>query len=404
MLKDKNSFVDPTSKKVNNTVVIPKYSIILGDTHFGRNSNDPKELEESVEYFTKFFIPILHKLNEKFGKENVCVIQVGDIYDNKSSVGVLTGNHVIDIFAKIAEINKVFIVVGNHDTIYKEIREINNNKSLSLINNIEVITQLTEFKTVLGKTVYLMPNYDTKERLEIAVDNCESESFLFGHDEIAGFSYEGKLIKEGHSISATMFKKFKKVIFGHIHKSQEAENIIFVGSAYQTRMNEWQNICRILVMNFETEEISVIHNRFSPTYKRVNLFDLMRMKVSEANNLVNNSKIMVLCPNDSIIRIGTHKITPLLEGYRKLEYKPLYGDTSVADQSDLKQEMEDDNLESIELSSDLTGQIEEYIDSIDSIVLNKNLVTLNEKVKEKMKEKLVSLYKTASEVAKPTDQ
>ena len=379
---------DPTTLEISD-VVIPRYALLIGDTHFGRLSNDQKELEESANFFYGVIIPMLHHMNEEYGAENVCVIQLGDVFDNKSSVGILTNNVVIDIFKKLSKQNLVITLVGNHDTVYKDIRSINNSKSLSLIDNVHVVDHLTGYHTVLGKTIYCMPNYDVKGKVEAAVAQCEENSYLFGHDEIAGFSYEGQLIKDGNSVSATMLKKFRRVVFGHIHKSQSQENISYLGTPYQTRMNEWKNHNHVAVLDFETDTIEYYDNDYSPRYDRISLFELMNMTLSEAKSYVSNKKVTVLCPGDSIIRIKTHKITPLLTTCVQVEYKQQY------DKSIQTTVMESENAAGdIQMSGniDLERQIEDYINGLQSVVISKNLVQISDQLKEKIKSKLNSLY------------
>ena len=379
---------DPTTLEISD-VVIPRYALLIGDTHFGRLSNDQKELEESANFFYDVIIPMLHHMNEEYGAENVCVIQLGDVFDNKSSVGILTNNVVIDIFKKLSKQNLVITLVGNHDTVYKDIRSINNSKSLSLIDNVHVVDHLTGYRTALGKTIYCMPNYDVKEKVEAAVSQCEENSYLFGHDEIAGFSYEGQLIKDGNSVSATMLKKFQRVVFGHIHKSQSQENISYLGTPYQTRMNEWKNHNHVAVLDFETDAIEYYDNDYSPRYDRISLFELMNMTLSEAKSYVSNKKVTVLCPGDSIIRIKTHKITPLLTTCVRVEYKQQY------DKSVQAAVMESENVVGdVQMSGniDLERQIEDYINGLQSVVISKNLVQISDQLKEKIKSKLNSLY------------
>lgn len=379
---------DPTTLEISD-VVIPRYALLIGDTHFGRLSNEQKELEESANFFYDVIIPMLHNMNEEYGAGNVCIIQLGDVFDNKSSVGILTNNVVIDIFKKLSKQNLVITLVGNHDTVYKDIRSINNSKSLSLIDNVHVVDHLTGYHTALGKTIYCMPNYDVKEKVEAAVAQCEENSYLFGHDEIAGFSYEGQLIKDGNSVSATMLKKFRRVVFGHIHKSQSQENISYLGTPYQTRMNEWKNHNHVAVLDFETDAIEYYDNDYSPRYDRISLFELMNMTLSEAKSYVSNKKVTVLCPGDSIIRIKTHKITPLLTTCVRVEYKQQY------DKSVQTAVMESENAAGdVQVSGniDLERQIEDYINGLQSVVISKNLVQISDQLKEKIKSKLNSLY------------
>ena len=379
---------DPTTLEISD-VVIPRYALLIGDTHFGRLSNDQKELEESANFFYDVIIPMLHHMNEEYGAGNVCVIQLGDVFDNKSSVGILTNNVVIDIFKKLSKQNLVITLVGNHDTVYKDIRSINNSKSLSLIDNVHVVDHLTGYHTVLEKTIYCMPNYDVKGKVEAAVAQCEENSYLFGHDEIAGFSYEGQLIKDGNSVSATMLKKFRRVVFGHIHKSQSQENISYLGTPYQTRINEWKNHNHVAVLDFETDTIEYYDNDYSPRYDRISLFELMNMTLSEAKSYVSNKKITILCPGDSIIRIKTHKITPLLTTCVRVEYKQQY------DKSMQAAVIESENaIGDVQMSGniDLERQIEDYINGLQSVVISKNLVQISDQLKEKIKSKLNSLY------------
>lgn len=379
---------DPTTLEACNTV-IPRYALLIGDTHFGRFSNDPKELEESANFFYHVLLPMLSHMNEEYGTENVCVIQLGDVFDNKSSVGILTNNIVIDIFKRLSKDNLVFTIVGNHDTVYKDIRSINNSKGLSLLNNAHVVDHLSEYHTASGQIIYLMPNYDVKEKLETAVSQCQPGSYLFGHDEIAGFAYEGQLIKEGKSMSASLLKNFKRVIFGHIHKSQSKENISYLGTPYQTRMNEWKNHNHVAVLDFETDEIEYYDNDYSPKYDRINIFDLMNMTLSEAKDFVSNKKVTVLCPGDSIIRIKTHKITPLLTTCVKVEYKQQY------DNKETNAQVEDIIVDATvsDGNIDLEQQIDEYVSNLNSVVISKNLVQINDQLKEKIKTKLHTLYK-----------
>jgi len=96
-------------------MTIPPINIVIGDLHFGRYSNDLKELEISIQYFKNFIFPMLKELNEKFGKENIGVIQIGDIYDNRSLISTEIQDSILDIFEEMAEENLVIADTGNHD-------------------------------------------------------------------------------------------------------------------------------------------------------------------------------------------------------------------------------------------------------------------------------------------------
>ena len=366
------------------SVPVPRHLLLLGDLHLGRFSNDVQELAESVDYIRHEFMPLLQSYNEQYGCDNVGVVQLGDVFDNKTSVGVLTGNHVIDVFSELSSTNKVFILVGNHDTVYKEIRNINNSRSLSLLPNVTVVTALTAFN---NNSIYMMPHYGNKDKLTDAVDSCAHNSILFGHDEIAGFMYEGKIIMDGESISATMFKKFRSVIFGHIHKSQSSHNIHYIGTPYQTRINEWHNTNIVASIDTVNNTIIKYPVRTAPKYVKIMLLDLLNMTVDQANTIVANNKVTVLCPNDTIITIPIHKITALLDGYKKLEYKQIYQATTTT-----IQDGNDTDEDYYSIDNDVIRQIEDYLHNIDSITVDKSTVALTDPIKSSLLTLITKLY------------
>ena len=113
------------------------------------------------------------------------------------------------------------------------------------------------------------------------------------------------------------------------------------------------------------------------------------MTLSEAKSYVSNKKVTVLCPGDSIIRIKTHKITPLLTTCVRVEYKQQY------DKSVQTAVMESENVVGdVQMNGniDLERQIEDYINGLQSVVISKNLVQISDQLKEKIKSKLNSLY------------
>ena len=381
-----------------------RYLLLIGDLHFGRASNDQSELDESVRYFHEFLFPLLDRMNEKCGG-NVSIIQMGDVFDNKSSVGTLTGNNVIDIFLRLASKNDVYVLVGNHDTVYKDIRHINNNKSISLIPRVNVIPNITRIMTESGAPAYLLPNYGNKESFKTAIDLCDDSSYIFGHDEISGFHYEGKEVSEIHSLPMSEFERFKHVFMGHIHKPQDGANITYVGSAYHTRINEWRNVPQVVILDTETGKIQKIENKVSSRYLKIDLFKFLDMRRSEALEFIRGNKVVIQCPNDTIFRFQTPKITQSVEGYKKIDYKQVFDKSQTnEDNDDIQDDDLSNDISSVELSSDIFSYINDYIESIDSVVVQGTLIPLSDKSKLKISETLKKIYDSVSEKSKPEDQ
>ena len=57
----------------------------------------------------------------------------------------------------------------------------------------------------------------------------KEETIILGHIEVNGVKYDNGVINK-RGLKQSVFKKFKKVILGHIHLSQELGNIVYPGS------------------------------------------------------------------------------------------------------------------------------------------------------------------------------
>jgi DNA repair exonuclease SbcCD nuclease subunit len=93
----------------------------LADLHFGCRADNEIWLKDYSDYFYNVFIPLF---KEKYVEGDI-VCSLGDVFDNRSSVGINTINVVIDIFEKIADIcPDIRLIVGNHDIYNKSTNDI----------------------------------------------------------------------------------------------------------------------------------------------------------------------------------------------------------------------------------------------------------------------------------------
>jgi len=374
-------------------ITIPDINIVIGDLHFGRYSNDLKELEISLNYFRKFILPILDKLNKAYGAENVGIIQVGDVYDNRSLISTEIQDSILDTFEKISEHNIVVVDTGNHD---KFNQTITTNRVLSYISNCIVVRQPTRFLTKSGKKVSFIPAIENKDGLAEVISNDEYADYMFGHDDIAGFSHEGIMVTEEKSINMSHFSKYKHAIIGHIHKPQENKNIVYVGAAYHTRKNEWENKPQIMIINIADESFKYIENNVSPKYLNVYLPDLLDMTVTDANDLIKNNRVSVFV--DDFNRISTVKITEFLTGYYSLKYEQKVG--KIYSQNEITNS--DENVD-FDINDDIKDIMSEYVTSLDSVIIDKKLIQISAVTKDKIINNLNKLYEISKDNVKMLD-
>lgn len=374
-------------------ITIPDINIVIGDLHFGRYSNDLKELEISLNYFKKFIIPILQKLNKTYGAENVGIIQVGDVYDNRSLISTEIQDSILDIFEKLSEKNIVVVDTGNHD---KFNNVITTNRVLSYINNCIIVKQPTRFLTKSGKTISIIPAIEKKDELTEVIANDEPADYMFGHDDIAGFYHEGIVVTEEKSINISHFSKYKYVVLGHIHKPQTNKNITYVGSAYHTRKNEWENKPQIMIIDISNESHRFVENNVSPKYLNIYLPDLLEMTVLDANNLIKNNRVSIFV--DDFNKINTIKITEFLTGYYSLKYEQKVGKIYSQNESS-------NNNENIEynINDDIKDVISEYVNTLDSVIIDKRLIQISDQTKDKILNNLNKLYDISKDNVKMLD-
>ena len=85
---------------------------MLTDTHFGIYLNNLDKWQNMMEdTFYSFVIPYL----KKNVKEGDILIHLGDLFDNRNSLPIITINKVEKILTEISKILPVHIMVGNHD-------------------------------------------------------------------------------------------------------------------------------------------------------------------------------------------------------------------------------------------------------------------------------------------------
>ena len=88
----------------------------LADTHLGMKGDNEIWLKECYEYYIKSLIPYLIK---NVHPDDI-LIHCGDVFDNRSNIGIQTINVAITLFEKFSEIfNDIRIIVGNHDMMRK---------------------------------------------------------------------------------------------------------------------------------------------------------------------------------------------------------------------------------------------------------------------------------------------
>ena len=261
---------------------------LIADTHFGYKSDDDEWLNDYIGYFEDVVLPIMRK---EVG-ENDILIHCGDVFDNRSTIGINTIYKVIKLFEEFSSIfSDIRITVGNHDTLKKSTNEITSVNMLKYIPHVKVYYD-PEVDVIDGKTCLFNPWVDDLEK-ERKVLSDVNVDYVFGHLEIGGSkvaSKNGSRIEFIGGIKSSEFKK-AKVYAGHIHIKQDNKNIHYVGNPYHKDRGDRDNPKGITILDLKTGKTRFIENEVTPKYVKESIYDILNLTVADLKERWKNNRV-----------------------------------------------------------------------------------------------------------------
>ena len=182
---------------------------LLTDTHFGARGDSLIFFDYFMKFYNEVFLPTLEE------REIDTIIHLGDVFDRRKFINFNILDRVKDQLFDEFRIRDIdmHVIVGNHDTYYKNTNEVN---SVSLLlNDYDNITVYPEPCTIEldGSKILMLPwinpeNYD--ETIE-EINNTESLIAL-GHLELSGFKMSPGVVNE-HGLSKSLVMISAGLIF-----------------------------------------------------------------------------------------------------------------------------------------------------------------------------------------------
>ena len=228
---------------------------LINDTHWGARNDSPAFIDYFNRFYDEIFFPYLQENNIK------TIIHLGDVVDRRKFINHNTAhNFKLKFWNRIDELNlDTHVIIGNHDTYYKNTNEINALQNLNISKNAKVYTssQTINFD---GLDVLFLPWIcDTnKEDTLYHIDNTTAQ-IVMGHLEIKGFEmHKGHLNEQG--LEKDLFKRFEKVLSGHFHKKSDDGHIYYLGCPYQIMWSDYNCPKGFHIFDTQTRELTRIPN------------------------------------------------------------------------------------------------------------------------------------------------
>lgn len=236
---------------------------LLTDTHWGARNDSMAFIEFFDKFYTQVFIP-------KITEEQIdTVVMLGDTFDRRKYTNHVSLSHAKRIFFNPMGARGITIhmLIGNHDTAFKNTNAVNSPKLLlQEYDNLRIIEspQVMEFD---GVPILMLPwiceeNYD----LSMKFIRESPVSLVMGHLEIAGFEMDkGLMCTEG--LSASLFDRFELVMSGHFHHRSKRGPIQYLGNTYEITWADYDDPRGFHIFDTETRNLTFVPNPYKMFYK-----------------------------------------------------------------------------------------------------------------------------------------
>lgn len=232
---------------------------IITDTHWGARNDS----QAFIDFYRKFYNDCFFPTLTEYGVSTV--LMLGDTFDRRKYTNHATIAAAKDIYFNTLQERDIltYMLVGNHDTFYKNTNDVNTpNLMLEEYSNLVVIHNPLEID-VDGTKIAMVPwicadNYAMSMEF---LKNSRAE-ICMGHFEIQGFEmYRGQECHEG--LSSDTFSKFDMTFSGHYHHRSTKGNITYLGTPYELTWQDFADPKGFHIFDTETRELTFIQNPYT---------------------------------------------------------------------------------------------------------------------------------------------
>ena len=245
----------------------------ISDLHIGVHQNSSFWHETAL----KWAVWLKTELQEK-DIEDIFIL--GDLYHYRDEIAVNT-IHVVNEILKIWKDFNICILVGNHDSFYKDRTDVN---SLSILHGWDNINVISEVCTVMihGKKCTFLP-------WNSELNKIGKSDIIFGHLEIESFKMNSyKLCEEGMK-SKDLLKHARFIFSGHFHLRDERKydegKIIYLGNPFEMDFGDAGSSKGYHILDFKDISYEFFENNVSPKHKKLLLSDVLNNESLETDNI-----------------------------------------------------------------------------------------------------------------------
>ena len=324
---------------------------IIADTHLGARNDNPHYSKYFYKFYDELFFPYLeeHKIED--------VIHLGDVLDRRKFVNFKTLSDFNNRIVRRLEKYNVDIIVGNHDTYYKNTNDINAPDEL-LSDFFNIYREPTVVERGGMKMLFLpWVNSQNTERTTMMLEQ-ETADIVMGHLEIKGFEmHNGHISDVG--LEKRLFRRFETVFSGHYHKKSDDGQIFYLGAPYEFNWADHNCPKGFHIYDTETRELTQIRNHttihekiyYNDEENDYKDFDFEQYKDKYIKLIVEKKKDYFLFDKflDSFYKVDINDIK-VIEDYSDLDASTVADD--IAERSEDTPTLLDNYIEQLETDLD----------------------------------------------------
>lgn len=236
-----------------------KYAIVT-DTHAGARGDSLLFNEFFFKFWEGTFFPYL----EKHGITNV--IHMGDLVDRRKFINFAVSDSWHRRFFKAFEDRgiKLKVIIGNHDTYYKNTNDVNcMNQIFWGYPNVEVFSEAQDVflsEETPERPYSFIPwiNSGNYQKTMDYIKNTKAKT-AFGHLEISGFEMDAGNVCDG-GFNRKAFSNYETVYTGHFHHKSSDGHIFYLGNTYQITWADYGEVRGFHVFDTESNILEFVEN------------------------------------------------------------------------------------------------------------------------------------------------
>lgn len=250
---------------------MPKF-IQFTDIHLGRRNNSAEHLQDCEDY-------VDWMLSRAKSEKVDGIIFLGDFFENRSAINVVTLNVAYRILKKIDDFGlPVHFLVGNHDLGRRNTRELYSTSVFSELKNFTLYDSITQVGDLL-----FVPFLFDHEYPDLAKACATGVNYVFGHLEFAGFAITGYNKLMEHGPSHKPLSGVKTIFSGHFHKRQAKDNVVFIGNCFPMDHGDVDDDDRgACVVDTDTDDIYFLNWEDCPKYRKFKLSEMADQNLAGA--------------------------------------------------------------------------------------------------------------------------